>query len=646
MRKHRIFSLKFIAATIFLSMIFVTGSYSQQYWQTIAKASNQNLWKCSFVDTLNGWAIGDSGTILYTSNGGYNWITQNSHLKELMTSIFFLNKRLGWAISWGFSPEYYGTYLLRTTNGGAVWDTARFPESDVYIRTVVFLDSLTGYLGGSPAKLLKSTDGGINWFKCTVDTSSIVWGFPIWKIRFYNNRIGVACGGAMDIAGVIWKTTNYGQFWTANSVASEPITDIHFFDSLNYVAVGGDFEFGASFLRTTNGGLNWIYKNLEFFGIPNSLSFRTYNEGWAPMGYTPNFIVTADAGSFWNILNTPDSTNIFDLTFINDRFGIGVGLNGAVIKYFPVATYLVSGSVKYNDNNQPVTSGMVKAFKLNKSTGNIIVLDSALIQSNGTYSLNRFPQDSLDIGVFPNSSPPNDWIITYYPSTIYWQSATVIYPTGNLNNIDISAIRMVNTNSNNSLSGKVMQHTFSFVENIKDAIVYAKNGNTFVKCAVTDANGVYNMHSLPAGNLKILVNRLGYSSDSTNVIVTETSNIDSVNFYLYRMFVEIKQISNTIPSEYKLYQNYPNPFNPSTNIRYQIPRQGESSTNNRFISLKVFDILGRELVTLVNEFQKAGTYEILFSIDHYANNPLPSGIYFYRLQTGDFVDTKRMVLIK
>jgi len=96
----------------------------------------------------------------------------------------------------------------------------------------------------------------------------------------------------------------------------------------------------------------------------------------------------------------------------------------------------------------------------------------------------------------------------------------------------------------------------------------------------------------------------------------------------------VKQISSEIPAEYKLYNNYPNPFNPSTYIRYRI-------TNNKYTTLKIFDALGREVKILVNEFQKAGTYEISFDA-----GDMPSGLYFCRLVSGDFSDTKRIMLIK
>jgi hypothetical protein len=294
----------------------------------------------------------------------------------------------------------------------------------------------------------------------------------------------------------------------------------------------------------------------------------------------------------------------------------------------------VSGNVKYSDNNQPVTSGTVRAFKLNKNDGSVLYIDSATIQSNGNYVLNNVPQDSLDIGVFPNSTPPTDWVITYYPSTIDWQHATLIYPTGNLTNINISAFRLSGTIANNSVNGKVMRLTDVITGNLKDAFLYAKNGNSFVRCAVSDANGVYHLTSLPSGNLKIIVNRLGFTGDSTNVNVTASSNIDSINFHLNKIYLGIKQISNIVPTEYKLFQNYPNPFNPTTNIKYQI-------INNGFVTLKIYDMLGKEVITLVNEKQSPGIYEILWNAAQF-----PSGVYFYKLLTEKYSDIKRMILLK
>ncbi|MAT59345.1 MAG: hypothetical protein CMF23_15340 [Ignavibacteriae bacterium] len=86
--------------------------------------------------------------------------------------------------------------------------------------------------------------------------------------------------------------------------------------------------------------------------------------------------------------------------------------------------------------------------------------------------------------------------------------------------------------------------------------------------------------------------------------------------------------------KYELYQNYPNPFNPTTNIEYSVP-------STEYVSLKVFDILGREVAALVNEQKSAGNYKVNFN----ASN-LSSGVYIYRLQVNDFVTSKKMMLIK
>lgn len=105
----------------------------------------------------------------------------------------------------------------------------------------------------------------------------------------------------------------------------------------------------------------------------------------------------------------------------------------------------------------------------------------------------------------------------------------------------------------------------------------------------------------------------------------------------------VEQPLITVPTDYTLYQNYPNPFNPSTIIKYKLAVPSK-------VLLKVYDILGREIITLVNEYQQAGIYSYNFSSERIVNNKstfqLSSGIYFYRLTAGNFSDTKKMILIR
>ena len=97
---------------------------------------------------------------------------------------------------------------------------------------------------------------------------------------------------------------------------------------------------------------------------------------------------------------------------------------------------------------------------------------------------------------------------------------------------------------------------------------------------------------------------------------------------------DINEHEVIVPIEFLLFQNYPNPFNPTTSIRYQLPQSGN-------VKLKVYDLLGKEIITLVEEEKPAGNYEIKFD----ASN-VPSGVYFYSINAGDFSDTKKMILIK
>ena len=106
--------------------------------------------------------------------------------------------------------------------------------------------------------------------------------------------------------------------------------------------------------------------------------------------------------------------------------------------------------------------------------------------------------------------------------------------------------------------------------------------------------------------------------------------IDNDGTYEYSDIVEVE----FVPTEFALYQNYPNPFNPTTKIKYSIPRASN-------VTIKVFDILGEEVITLVNEKQEAGTYNVDFD-----GSNLDSGIYIYQMQAEDFSSTKKMLIIK
>ncbi|MCH7965013.1 MAG: T9SS type A sorting domain-containing protein, partial [Bacteroidetes bacterium] len=140
----------------------------------------------------------------------------------------------------------------------------------------------------------------------------------------------------------------------------------------------------------------------------------------------------------------------------------------------------------------------------------------------------------------------------------------------------------------------------------------------------------------------ITTNALGANSvyavdvdnDGDMDVLSASAIDDKIAWYENLSPVGVESISNEIPIEFNLSQNYPNPFNPSTTIRFSIPEVS-------FVTIKVFNTLGEEITTLINENIIVGNFEVEFYV-----TALPSGIYFYRLQAGSFVETKKMVFMK
>ena len=131
----------------------------------------------------------------------------------------------------------------------------------------------------------------------------------------------------------------------------------------------------------------------------------------------------------------------------------------------------------------------------------------------------------------------------------------------------------------------------------------------------------------------IAFNMFGYSDTSNTVSIT----IDPVT-----ILKETKTIST-----FSLSQNYPNPFNPTTKIKYTIPSiETRHASSLQMVTLKVYDVLGNEIATLVNEEKPAGEYEVEFTVGQDSSPDIASGIYFYRLTAGDFIQTKKMVLLR
>ena len=634
----------FFLFVIVLCTLKIEDCLSQ--WSLQSSGVMTTLRSVFFANNNTGWVVGDSGTVLKSTNSGSSWVKLLNGTIINFGGVRFINAYTGWCV--GDSG-----IILKTTNGGTNWNVQNGGTAST-LRSVFFIDSYTGWIVGDSGTVLKTSDIGFTWVRQS--------GLPVIQISsvyFIDVNTGwLAC------SGTIYKTTNSGVNWVNENVSTPRSWRSVFFVNPDTGWITGSLY---SLRKSIDGGTTWVnnvFSNITEPETDNEDSppatytcvyFINQNTGWYTRAHSFGGSInkTINGGQKWS-LDFPNlwKKSLFSIRFNDENNGWAVGAHGTILYTNNGGSsnyYYMSGTVKYTDNNQLVTSGLVKAIKLNSVDASILVLDSALIQPDGTYLMSHIPQDSLYIGLYPNSGSTPDYLISYYPSTLDWMQATVLYPTGNLTNINLGAIRVQNTDENNSVNGKVYRLTDAVSGNLKDAVLYARNGNTYVRCAVSDVNGDYHIQSISPGNLKIIVNRLGFTGDSTDVNLTSTGNIDSINFYLYRYpptLTGIRQITGEIPIEFKLYQNYPNPFNPTTKIKFDIPSEGQRHAfdfrdNANVIQLKIYNITGREITTLINESLQPGTYEVTFD----ASN-LSSGIYFYRIQTENFSDTKRMLFIK
>jgi len=313
-------------------------TFSQNFWERISSPTENFLRTLHFADSLKGWVAGDSGQIFYTSDGGLNWSQQQTNTTNRIMRLFFLDDNRAWALAWADAGDnlFYGTEILKTTNGGENWTVEQYREENTFMRGIYFLDTLKGFMGGAPSQFLRTLDGGMNWEPVVIAPLPFAH-YPVVNIKFYNSRYGFATGGALDIAGVVWKTVDGGEYWVPIDTAYAPpdeIWDVHFFDSSTVLLSSGDPEFfGVSFLKSFDAGFSWSYDEIGIFGVARSLGFRKNNEGWAAVPLGQLLLYTKDYGETWSEYFAPDSSAIYQITFTDSLTGYGVGENGVIVKY-------------------------------------------------------------------------------------------------------------------------------------------------------------------------------------------------------------------------------------------------------------------------------------------------------------------------
>ncbi len=485
------------------------------------------------------------------------------------------------------------------------------------LNSIFFIDSNSGWAVSDSGLVLRTTDGGSNWA-----TQSGITSDNLYSVYFENSSVGWIVGENVRIM----KSTDGGNSWTAQTANPPFQVDLHSvqFLDINYGwAVGhhmySSTGFDSYLLRTSNSGTTWENnqgfldeKLFSVFFVNNNLGFVSGSE----------IARTTDGGANWNTLFGSFMDEFYSVFFINSTTGWIAGKNS-----------LQSKGLIYKTTDGGLNWSLLRSDTL-KTYTSVYFTDA----NNGWVS-------GLDGNVLYTSDGGNNWSVQ--------TSGT----TSDLNSIFFF----------NNLTGWAAGNNGTILKTI--------NGGTPVELvlftAIANANEIILNWTTATeiNNQGFEIERKTASEDWQKISFIEghgtttetqhysfTDNDVSSGTYQYRLmqmdyggsfeYSNIIEVEVALSNKFSLSQNYPNPFNPVTKIKYSIPQNVRRETGN--INLKIYDVLGREIATLVNEEKPAGEYEIGFS-----GTNLPSGIYFYQLKVypanggaGEFTETKKMILLK
>jgi len=340
---------------------------------------------------------------------------------------------------------------------------------------------------------------------------------------------------------------------------------------------------------STNEGLVWTPTSINSESVMHLLQSGTYiyASSWDNKIYK-----SIDNGISWPVFAS-----------------FSYGVNCTLINGTTIYAGLNSLGVFYSTNNG---SNWTQSFLNNKSVYSLLYKDNYLLAGTGNNGIYY----STDNGYTWNQSGFNNKTV----NTLCLSNQYILAGTDN---------NGIYRSSDNGLNWNAVGLNNLTIHTIK------KNGNYIY--AGTGNSGIY--VSGDNGNSWSSIND-GLPNNTEVYSIVFTDNYAVVGTYsncAYRRpksQVDVKNNITKVPNNCCLNQNYPNPFNPKTNIKYEIKSYG-------FVTLKLFDIQGKELETLVSEKQSPGFYELLFDGTEYS-----SGLYFYKIQTGNYIQTKKMILIK
>ncbi|NOS86215.1 MAG: T9SS type A sorting domain-containing protein [Ignavibacteria bacterium] len=633
-------------ATAFASLKFINNTgYVVGY---------PNLWKT--IDAGNFWSI----------------LPLNTATSPFWPSINFVNEYTGF-----LNGEInIWNNLYKTTDGGNSFSTSS-PGISAGVLKVFIVDANIIYLSGEFGLFSRSTNIGNTW-----NTQQISPYYQLRSLYFTNATTGFICGNgyyANPSPGRIYKTTNSGNNWTELILPLRPksFSEMEFTDINNGYAIGDS----GCVLRTVNAGVNWEVMRIAPNQLLNDIALMNFDSGYVA-GNNGILLKMKNQGSSFETLNYAYRKNFNSVIMVNDILGFAVGDSGIIMKYcdgiwypgFNNNTHKLN-SVDFADSLIGIAVGDsgVVIKTTNQGTNWFSEISNTNLSFNSVQFLNNICYVVGDSGkivkstnlgiswysVQSNTSTNQNDILQQNSNTVYivGDSGLVLKTTNSGNNwVNLPS----GTTSNlNSISATSFDTIFIVGENL--ILKKSTNGG------VSWANVTLPLSQITLNDIVFTSTSVGYITGDFGRIykttnfganwgyqnINLTNNINSISFlnsntgFIVGSGGMIRKTTNAggiilgvfsnnenIPLSFFLYQNYPNPFNPVTKIKFDIPNQS-------IAKIIIYDLLGREVTILVNEQLKPGSYSVDWDGSGFA-----SGVYFYSLVTNDFVETKRMVLIK
>ena len=289
-------------------------------WSPVDSGTTSNLNGAVLLDSGTGFVVGDTGTILKSTDAGATWTPLTSGTSNTLHGVYFLDPDEG--VSVGDS----GT-ILRTTDGGATWQSIASGVKDS-LRSVSF-NGPNGICGGDSQDILYSTDSGASW---QISQSGLLGG-GFLGAQMLSPTVGFVAGENSIFAPLVGASTDGGATWTFQTFLFENneggCNDVFFFDQNTGVVSGSVFDGRGAIARTTDAGTNW--STLFFDQAIEGVTFPTAASGFA-VGAVGRILHTTDTGTTWTDQPSGSSANLHDISFTSDALtGITVGDGGTIL---------------------------------------------------------------------------------------------------------------------------------------------------------------------------------------------------------------------------------------------------------------------------------------------------------------------------